>query len=276
MAKDAPDSVHLTLFPESDPALIDQTLIDEMRLVQRLVSLGRAARETVKLGVRQPLPSARFAVRDAKEAAAVRRHADLIAGELNVKAVNVLDQAESVVSYKLNPLPSALGKKFGKDFPRVQKALREGAPADVLGWAETLVRGENITVTLDGVDFEATPDEVQVLREAGAGYAIAEDSGYLVALDTTLTEDLIREGMAREVVRRVQSLRRDADFNISDHIVLKYQASERLAHAIRQFTDYIGGETLSDTLEVGEPSDGFRTGEYDIDGESLTVGVKRT
>ncbi|MFN8448591.1 MAG: isoleucine--tRNA ligase, partial [Anaerolineae bacterium] len=230
-----PDSVHLTLFPESDPALIDQKLIDEMRLVQRLVSLGRAARETVKLGVRQPLNSASFAVRDAKEAAAVRRHADLIAAELNVKSVDVLEEAGKVVSYKLNPLPSALGRKFGKDFPRVQKALREGAPSDVRRWAEELLRGMNVVVTLDGVDFEATPEEVQVLREAGAGFAVAEDSGYLVALDTTLTEDLIREGMAREVVRRVQSLRRDADFNISDHIVLMYEASDKLAQAIQQF-----------------------------------------
>lgn len=81
--------------------------------------------------------------------------------------------------------------------------------------------------------------------------------------------------MAREVVRRVQSLRRDADFNISDHIVLKYQASDRLAQAIQQFADYIGGETLSETLEVGEPGDGFRSDQYDIDGESLTVAVKR-
>ncbi len=270
-----PDSVHLTMFPESDPALIDQKLIDEMRLVQRLVSLGRAARETVKLGVRQPLTSASFAVRDAKEMAAVRRHADLIAAELNVKSVDVLEEAGKVVSYKLNPLPSALGRKFGKDFPRVQKALREGAPSDVRRWAEELLRGMNVVVTLDGVDFEATPEEVQVLREAGAGFAVAEDSGYLVALDTTLTEDLIREGMAREVVRRVQSLRRDADFNISDHIVLKYEASDKLAQAIQQFADYIGGETLSDTLEAGAASDGFRTEQYDIDGESLTVAVKR-
>ncbi len=271
----ATDSVHLTRWPEYDAALIDFKLLDEMRLVQRLVSLGRAARETVKLGVRQPLASAQFAVRDAKEAAAVKRLADLIASELNVKQVGVLEGAGSVVSYKLNPLPSALGKKFGKDFPRVQKALREGDPADVRRWAEALMNGENVTVMLDGTTFEATPEEVQVLREAAAGYAIAEDSGYLAALDATLTDDLIREGLAREVVRRVQSLRKDADFDIADHIVLKYQASDKLAQAIRQFADYIGSETLSESVEVGEPNDGFRSEKFDIDGEMLTVGVKR-
>jgi isoleucyl-tRNA synthetase len=157
----------------------------------------------------------------------------------------------------------------------VQKLLREGSTEDVRAWAEALLRGETITVALDGRFFEATPAEVQVLREAEAGFAIAEDSGYLVALDTTLTDDLVREGLAREVVRRVQQMRKDADFNISDHIALKYQASERLAKAIEQFADYIGGETLSDTMESGDAGDGFRSETFDIDGETLTVSVKR-
>ena len=270
-----PESVHLAFFPEYDPALIDRKLIEDMRLVERLVSLGRAARETVKLGIRQPLASARFAVRNADESAAVARFADLIGAELNVKQVSSLDEAGAVVNYKLNPLPSMLGRKFGKDFPRVQKALREGDPADVRRWAEMLLSGENIVVTLDGQDFETTPEETQVLRDAAEGYAIAEDSGYLVALDTTLTEDLIREGMAREIVRRVQQLRKDADFNVEDHITLKVQASERLAQAIQQFGDYISGETLSDSLELSEPSDGFHSEAFEIDGEPLTVGVKR-
>ncbi len=271
----APMSVHLALWPEYDPALIDRKLIEEMRLVQRLVSLGRAARETVKLGVRQPLASAHFAVREATEALTVERLGDLIAGELNVKEVGLLEGAGSVVTYKLNPLPSLLGKKFGKDFPRVQKVLREGSPEDVRRWAEALLRGESLSITLGGQTFVTTPAEVQVLREAGEGYSIAEDSGYLVALDTNLSEDLVREGMAREVVRRVQSLRRDADFNISDHIVLKYQASDKLAQAIQQFADYISGETLSETVEAGEPNDGFHSEQFEIDGETLTVGVKR-
>jgi isoleucyl-tRNA synthetase len=188
--------------------------------------------------------------------------------------VGVLEGTDAI-RYRLNPLPSVLGKKFGKDFPRVQKSLREGAQEDVRRWAETLTRGENISVTLDGQTFEATPAEVQVLREAGEGFAVAEDSGYLVALDTKLTDDLIREGLAREVVRRVQSLRKDADFELNDRIALKYQASEKLMQAIKQFADYIGGETLSATLEVGEPDAGFHSEKFDIDGESLTVAVKR-
>jgi isoleucyl-tRNA synthetase len=158
----------------------------------------------------------------------------------------------------------------------VQKALREGAQEDVRRWAEALTNGENISVTLDGQTFEATPTEVLVVREAGEGFAVAEDGGYLVALDTTLTEDLLREGLAREVVRRVQSLRKDADFELNDRITLRYQASDKLAQAIKQFADYISGETLSESLEVGEPNEGFSSKQFDdIDGESLTVAVKR-
>lgn len=283
----AADSVHLALWPQYDEVLIDHKLIDEMRLVQRLVSLGRAARETVRIGIRQPLASARFSTRDSAEAEVIKRSAGLIGAELNVKRVEALEGAGNVVSHRLNPLPSVLGKKFGKDFPRVQKALREGDPKDVLRWAEALLGGNNITVTLDGETFEATPQEVEVKRDAAEGFAVAESEGYLAALETTLTEDLILEGLAREVVRRVQSLRKDADFDISDNILLKYEASTRLAEAIRRFGDYIANETLAVSVVEGVPDDGFFGASFapdpagdpkkdsSIDGETLRVGVKR-
>jgi isoleucyl-tRNA synthetase len=286
----APESVHLTFFPEANSALIHHDLIDEMRLAQRLASLGRAARENVNIGVRQPLANALFAVRDAKEATSVGRLSDLIASELNVKSLEVISDAGEFVEYKLNPLPSLLGKKFGKDFPHVQKVLREGDQAEVRRYAEALLRGENIIVTLDGLDFEATPQEVEVKRSAKEGYAVAEDGGYLAALDTRLDEALVMEGLAREVVRRVQTLRRDADFNISDNITITYAASDKLAKAIEHFAEYIRAETLALKLEKTnqvELTNGFHRASYapdpdgdpkkdtSIDGESLTIAVKR-
>ncbi len=281
----APESVHLTFFPEANDALIDAKLLREMRLVQRLVSLGRAARESVKIGVRQPLALAYFTTRSADEVSAISTYADLIAGELNVKAVQHLANAGEIVSYRLNPLPSVLGKKFGKDFPRLQKALREGDPADVRRYAEALLAVKSIVVTVDGTDYEATADEVQVIREARAGYAAAEENGYVAALDVTLTDDLVMEGLAREVVRRVQALRKDADFELTDNIVIRYDASERLAGAIQRFSAYIAAETLAVQIEHGAPDNGFVQAEFaphddkkqdtSIDGERLHVGVKR-
>ncbi len=284
----APDSVHLATWPTYDAALIDQTLIDEMRLVQRLVSLGRAAREMVGIGVRQPLARARFAAPSARESEVVTRLAGLIAGELNVKAVELLDGTGDAITYRLNPLPSVLGKKFGKDFPRVQKALREGAPEDVRAWAEALLRGESIRVTLDGQSYEAAPSEVEVKRDAASGYAVAEDDGYLAALETTLTEALILEGLAREVVRRVQALRKEADFVVSDSIILHYDASDRLASAIERFKDTIAGETLAKRIERGVSQNGVEGAfaasfipdadprlDSSIDGETLHLRVMR-
>ncbi len=272
----APDSVHLSSWPEYNPALIDQRKIDDMELVERLVSLGRAARESVNIRVRQPLAQAQFVTREKAEAEAVRSLSALIQSELNVKQVSVLDGAGDVVAYALNPLPAKLGKKFGKDFPAVQKLLREGATADVRGWAQALLRGETVSVTLNGQTFEVTPDEVEVKQNSAEGYAIAEEGGYLAALDTRLTEELVMEGLAREVVRRVQSMRKDADFNIDDNIVVHYAASERLARAITQFSDYIQAETLSLSLTAGAAqSDGFHREDFSFDGETLSVGVKR-
>jgi isoleucyl-tRNA synthetase len=124
----APESVHLARWPQADPALIDQQLIDEMRLVQRLVSLGRAARESAEIGVRQPLATAQFVTRAGDEAAAVDRLGELIRSELNVKQVRVLNGADDVVEYALNPLPQVLGKKFGKDFPACRKPCARARP----------------------------------------------------------------------------------------------------------------------------------------------------
>jgi len=283
----ASPSVHLTFFPEADTTLINQPLIAEMRLAQRLVSLGRAARENVNIGVRQPLASASFAVRDHAEAATVQRLEDLISSELNVKQVSVLLDAGSAVEYKLNPLPSVLGKKFGKDFPRVQKHLREGDANAVRGYAEALLRAENVTVSFEDADFEVTPDEVEVKRIPKEGYTVAEDSGYVAALDVRLTDELVMEGMAREVVRRVQTLRREADFDISDQIEICYVASDRLAKAVVQFASYIQAETLATILQTGEPANGYHRAVYapdpdgdprkdtSIDGETLKLAVKR-
>lgn len=277
----APVSVHLAEWPHYDSALIDEKAISDMRLAQRLVSMGRAARESVKIGVRQPLASVEYATRDAAEAAVVSSLSALIKSELNVKSVGVMsvEDAKSRVKtiYNLNPIPRLLGKKFGENFRRVQAALREGTQESIRPHAEALLRGENTAVVLDGESFEVTPEEceVKVLREVTPGYAAAEDGGYVAVLDTRLTPELVSEGLAREVVRRVQEMRKKADFNISDTIHITYAAGEKISQAVEQFADYIRAETLGETLVNAEPSDGFHREDFDIDGEKLSLGVKR-
>ncbi len=281
----AAQSVHLAMWPAYDTALIDTRAINEMRMVQQLVSLGLAARNNAGdsgIRVRQPLSSVEFATRDTREVNVIERMADLIKGELNVKQVGVVsaDDARNLVKviYRLNPLPHLLGKKYGKDFKRLQSTLRDGEQEAIRPYAEALYRGEKVVVELDGERFEVTPEEVEVkvLREVTEGYSVAEDNGYVAVLNTTLTNDLLNEGLAREVVRRIQTMRRDANFNISDHIHITYVATERLAQAIEQFTEYICSETLGTTLVRGSQENGFSGEAFEFDNERLTLGVKRS
>lgn len=267
----APESVHLALWPEHDPALIDQRLRDEMRLVMRLVSLGHAARNSVQIKVRQPLARAAFSLPSA-QAAIVYAYADLIADELNVKAVTVLDDPQAVVTYELNPLPQMLGSRFGKDFPALQKMLRESVSPAL---AASLLAGQNVTVSFNGEEVTLSPQEVEVRLRPVEGYAIAQEGLYLAALDVVLDGSLVAEGLAREFIRRVQTLRRDADYNIADRIVIAYSASERLAQAVEQFADMIRGETLAVELKTTPSPSGEKTADYTFDGETLRVGVKR-
>ena len=179
------------------------------------------------------------------------------------------------MTYSLNPLPMVLGKALKGDFPKVQKALREGDHADVQRWAKALLAGETITVEVDGKVFQVTPEQCEVLQSAAEGYAVAEDYGYVVGLSTTLTDELVREGLAREFVRRVQTLRKDADFNITDRITVTYQASDGLRNAVQAYRDYIQRETLADTLAEGAPVDGATSSAHDFDGETVTIGVRQ-
>jgi isoleucyl-tRNA synthetase len=270
-----PESVHLAMWPAWNADLIDQKMMDDMRLAQKLVSLGHAARNSANLKVRQPLAEAVFVVRYDVERDVVRALEPTIAEELNVKKVRVTESAGDMVSYSLNPLPQILGRALKGDFPKVQKALREGAPADVERWAKALLAGETITVVVDGTSYEVTPEQCEVRQEAAAGYAVAEDYGYLAALATELTDDLIQEGLAREFVRRIQTLRKDANFDISDRITVTYQASDRLRTAILSFADYISRETLADSLTEAGPVNGAHADEFSFDEESVTIGVKQ-
>ncbi len=271
----APESVHLAFWPACDEALIDEKLMSNMRLAQKLVSLGHAARNSAGIKVRQPLAEAVFVVRYSAEREVVRDLAATIAEELNVKTVQVAESAEAMVSYSLNPLPQVLARVLRGDFPKVQRALREGAPADVERWAKALLAGETISVEVDGQSYTITPEQCEVVQSAAVGYAMAEEYGYVAALATTLSEELIQEGLAREFVRRVQSLRKDADFDISDRITVTYQASNRLGDAVRAFAEVIQRETLADALVESGPEAGAHSAAFSFDDETVTIGVRR-
>jgi isoleucyl-tRNA synthetase len=269
---DAQESVHLAAWPEFDRTMVDDKLNEEMRRVLRWASLGHAARNKANRKVRQPLAEGAFAVASADDRRILEKYADLLSDELNVKKIRPLDAAGEVVAYTLNPLPKALGAKHGARFPKVRAALLALDPEAA---AARLMAGEPIRVTVDGSEIEALPDEVEVRQTAREGFAVAAEGGDLAALSTELTPGLVREGLAREFVRRVQDLRKTADLQISDRIRVFYTATPKLAEAVGQHAAYIMAETLAVEVKAGAAPAGAHAAADEFDGESLTVALEK-
>ena len=235
-------SVHMSEWPAPDPAARNDELLAEVDVVQRVVGLGRAARNSSGVRVRQPL--ARLLVRtpDRELAAFVTRHEAQILEELNVKAVEMLAPDAELVAYRIKPNLPRIGKRFGKRVPAVRDAL---AAADGNAIAAAVAAGGTFDVEVadETITFEA--EDVLVESTSAEGYACAEEGGYLVGLDTTLTEALEREGLARELVRTVQEARKQAGLEVSDRITLRIDGTPEVEAALDAHRTYVMEETLA-------------------------------
>jgi len=272
MDESAPISVHLAEWPQADASRIDEQLNREMALVMKLASLGHAARNKANRKVRQPLAEVAFAVGSADEAHVVARYAELLSDELNVKQVRSLNTASEAVAYSLNPLPKQLGQKYGSRFPAVRQAL---LAADAEAAARVLLDNQPLELRVGDEVLSIQPDEVEVRAQARSGFAVASEGAYLAALVTELTPELVREGLAREFVRRVQDLRKQADLDISDRIRVVYSATQGLEEAVQAFKDYITTETLALELTPGETAGDLPSLHDSFDGETMTVALEK-
>ena len=266
----APESVHLIQWPKANKALIDESLNRDMTLVMKLVSLGHSARQKANRKVRQPLAEAAFSVGNADERQAVEKYGELMSDELNVKKVRLLDTSGEAVSFVVKPLPKQLGQKYGNKFPAIAKAVNA---MDANAIAPSLLAGQPLKVTADGQDYDILPEEVEVRAQAKEGFAVANDGAYLAALVTHLTPELVREGLAREFVRRVQDLRKTAGLDVADRIKVYVTATLGLKEAIEANRDYVTAETLTVELSYSEPVPGSAMTEDEFDGEKITVGL---
>ena len=268
----APDSVHLSRWPAVDESAIDEQLSADMALAQKVTTLGRAARENASLKVRQPLRQVVVRTRSAEEKAGLERMAETLLVELNVKELAFADGAGELVDVQVHPLPKQLGQKFGRGFPVIRQAL---AGMDQSDLAARFGTGEAVTVEVDGTSYAVAPEDVEVRSNPHAGFSVAEDGGYLVAVTTDLTPELVLEGQAREVVRRVQQLRKDAGLEISDRIRLHLGESALLRAMFEQHGGYVTDEVLAvETVWTSGklPSDRV---EFDLDGEMIALGVSK-
>ena len=242
------ESVHLCDYPECDSAVVDHELSDRMRLLREIASLGRSARMEARLKVRQPLAKVEVILADAGQQAWLEAHDSLLCDELNVKKIEYTAEAERYITYQVQPNFKRLGPRLGKLLPAVKQAL---AAADGAGLLRQLSADGKVTVPAGGQSVELDGDDIQVRMQAKAGWAAAQSPLCVVVLSTELTEELIREGLARDLVRNVQEQRKTIDCQYTDRIELAVvSASPDLKQAIEENRSYITAETLAVRLTL--------------------------
>jgi isoleucyl-tRNA synthetase len=268
----APESVHLCAYPQVNPVWEEKQLVEDVTALRRVVSLALSARNEANLKVRQPLPRLLVKPTNARERDTLARMQAQVLNELNIKQLEFIEDESALQSFVVKPNLAKLGPKFGKRLPQIQQALSSTNAAEMEAKAAA---GESVELSINGEPFTLAPEDLVVERVPAAGLVVASDSGCLVALDTRLTSDLIREGLARDFVRHIQDLRKKANFNVSDRITIHYVADGEVADAIVRHADYIQQETLADELSVGESSEGSVTTTLTLGGQPVRVSVRR-
>jgi len=246
----APASVHLCDWPQVNEALIDETLTRETHLVMRVVGLGRSAREKAQIKVRQPLNALNVRVADPTEEEALQRLQGQVLEELNIKQLRLMRGDSDMLAYTLRPQVKVLGPKYG---PLVQKILAKFKALDAHGAqqaARELSESGALQFTLDGQQVTLTSDEVEVIATAQPGFVAAEERGYVVALETTITPELREEGLVRDLTHYIQDMRKRAGLRIEDHIALTLYTNEELAAMLKRNQATVQSETLADRLTI--------------------------
>ena len=264
--RSAPESIHLCDFPAVDGSLIDSELERNMDLVLQIVVLGRSARNGAAIKNRQPLQNMFVQAPAALE----EYYRQIVEEELNLKAVTFVEDASRFTSYTFKPQLKTLGPKYGKKLGEIRTALAglDGSAAK----AELDANGELKLALADG-EVALTADDLLIETKQTEGFYTVQDGGITVAIDTALTPALIEEGYVRELVSKLQTMRKEADFNVMDHITVTLKGSEKLADIARKNWDEIASDVLADGFACGEP-EGYAKS-WDINGEAVELGVKR-
>ena len=266
------ESVHLLDYPQADESLIDKDLEERMAIAQKLSSMILSLRRQAKIKVRQPLAKILVPVIDDKIEEQVAAVKDIILSEVNVKDIEFIKDTTGVVVKKVKPNYKILGKKLGKLMKPVAQALanmtqEQIAEFEKSGKYEIDVEGQKITLSLD---------EVEIITEDMPGWLVKTEDKYTVALDITITEDLRQEGIARELVNRIQNLRKELDLNLTDRINVYVQNKEYLAQAVKNYEEYIKSQTLAkEVILVDEPKDGLTVKETDVYDEPIFLQVEK-
>ena len=263
----APESVHLCDFPTADESLIDESLNTQMSALLSVVGLGRACRAAANLKVRQPLSTLYVKGTSFDEAFSA-----LAEDELNVKKVVFTDDARAFTTYNLKPQMRTLGPKYGKLLGRIGQHLKEMDGNDVV---DAFNRGENVSFTLDGTEVTLSKDDVLTEATQKPGFSAQMEGEVTVVVDCNLTPELIAEGYQREMVSKLQNMRKDAGFEVSDRIDVTYEAGDELAAAIEAGRDFIMQSVLATTFARGAAPEGAVSQEWDLNGKKAVLSVRK-
>ncbi|MFQ6674322.1 MAG: DUF5915 domain-containing protein, partial [Fidelibacterota bacterium] len=267
-----PESVHLSDFPTADKSAVDEDIIREIDAVVKLVEMGRYARNRAHLKIRQPLARLEYATDDSRVAQAILLNRDQIMDELNVKEVRQVKSARDLMDYRIEPNLPLLGERFGKELSRIRELLSETTYDDVA----TDLKGQgSVQLSHNGERYELFEDEIIVKEVPMDGKSAVTDGQLTVAVSTELTEDLVQEGIVRDMIRHVQNMRREADFNVEDRIAVTCDAAGKMASALQTFQDYFCNEVLAVDLKTGSGA-GEYSKEISIQGEKIVFGISKT
>ncbi|OQX29180.1 MAG: isoleucine--tRNA ligase [Spirochaeta sp. LUC14_002_19_P3] len=265
--KNDPESVHLCDWPDADAFVRDTILERKMELTRRTVSLGRALRAAHELKIRQPLKCFYIVTRNAEDKAVLSEMADLLEEELNVKSVQFRDNEEDLVEYSAKANFKVLGRRLGRDMKAAAARIESITSAEI----RSLMDGGEMSVEFDGQDsrvLELTADCIEVRRGEKSGLKVFNEGTLTVALDSEITPELLAEGLARDLVRGIQNLRKEQGFEVIDRITAELGAPKPIENACRKFEDYIAGEILSEAISfTAAPADSaacIEVGEYSV------------
>ena len=258
------ESVHLSSYPVVNEEYINSTIEEKMDKVRDLISLGRNAREDSKIKVRIPLATV---IIDGNLEDLLGDLANLITEELNVKKLEFTKDLGKYMNLTIKPNFRVAGSMFGKDIKAYQELLLNLSEEDKL----KLNNKEELTIAFQGKDLTITNDMIDVRIDAKEGFDVAMNSRDFVILDTTLTDELLLEGMAREIVSKLQNMRKEMDLDIQDHINVTYSGSDKIVECFAKYADFIKSETLADSLKLEESKN-----HYDINGEDCTLSLTST
>jgi isoleucyl-tRNA synthetase len=262
----APESVHLCNFPVADEKFIDKDLEKNMELVLKLVVLGRACRNSANIKNRQPV--ARIFVKTDFELPEM--FVELVKDELNVKEVVFTDDARQFTKYKFKPQLRTLGSKYGKLVPHIAKVLTEIDDNMVM---DKFAKGEMVSFEVEGTTVELAEADVLIETSQKEGFVSEAERDTVVVLDTNLTPELVEEGFVREIISKIQTMRKEAGFEVQDHIKIYFANNEKVAEIIERNKAIIGEETLADEIIPGS-SNGYNK-EWNINGEKVNFAVEK-